>query len=260
MKGSTGWDRWIEFINAQVQPLHDSRSTKSTKGRRFVTISRQAGSGAHVIADQLVTRLQSHDSSGATPWTVFDRNLVEKVLEEHDLPDRLATFMPEDRVSEMADTVDELFGLRPSSWTLVRKTADTILHLAGLGNVVLIGRGGNIITRRLEGGVHVRLVGSIEKRIEHVQACRHLDRKAASQYVHDQDLGRKRYVEKYYAAEIDDPLLYHLIINTDRVSCEEAARVIALAVLLPSDDLDAGRSDFGIRAPGTSLIRARSGS
>ena len=89
------------------------------------------------MAQELVGRLQARDPKASPPWTVFDRNLVAEVLQEHHLPERLAGSMPEDRVSEIADTLDELFGLRPSSWTLVRKTADTILHLAEIGNVIV---------------------------------------------------------------------------------------------------------------------------
>ena len=133
-------------------------------------------------------------------------------------------------MSNMSDTLDELFGLHPSTWTLVRKTADTILHLAELGNVVIIGRGANIITKNLDSAFHVRLVGSETKRIEHLRAYKHLSLEAASEYLRDEDLGRKRYVKKYYAADIDDPLLYHLVINTDLLSYGEAARTIADAL------------------------------
>ena len=49
--------------------------------RRAVTISRQTGSGGHVVAEQLAAYLQAHAPNEACPWTVFDRNLVEKVLD-----------------------------------------------------------------------------------------------------------------------------------------------------------------------------------
>ena len=35
---------------------------------------------------------------------------------------------------------------------------------------------------------------------------------------------------KYYDRDIDDPLLYHFVVNTDRVTCGEAARLIIGAV------------------------------
>jgi len=38
--------------------------------------------------------------------------------------------------------------------------AETILHLAEQGNVILIGRGANLVTRELQHVFHVRLVGS----------------------------------------------------------------------------------------------------
>ena len=226
-------DGYLEFINSQWRPM--GPRSKEASGRRqmdVVTISRQAGSGANAVADPLVARMQTEAPKDACPWTIFDRNLVEKVLDDHDLPGRLARFMPEDRKTEMSDTLDGLFGLQPSSWTLVRKTADTVLHLAEVGNVILIGRGANIITSKLNHVFHVWLVGSLEKRIAHLMEYKHLSLPKATEYARTEDLGRKRYVKKYYAADIDDPLLYHLVINTDRVPYEEAARMIAEAMLV----------------------------
>jgi hypothetical protein len=35
-------------------------------------------------------------ASGTPSWTVFDQDLVDKVLEDHNLPTRFARFMVED--------------------------------------------------------------------------------------------------------------------------------------------------------------------
>jgi cytidylate kinase len=134
-------------------------------------------------------------------------------------------------VSGIADTIDQLLGMHPPTWVLVRKTADTILHLAELGNVILIGRGANVVTARLGYALHVRLVGSVQRRIEHVRDHLHLDPHAAAEYVRKEDLGRRRYLKKYYGQDVDDPLQYHLLINTDRVPYAEAAALIADAVM-----------------------------
>lgn len=224
-----GIDQCLSFINAQ---WHGPRGAQFGNGshRRAITISRQTGAGGHSVAARLAERLNLQSPPEACPWTVFDKNLVEKVLEEHHLPGRLARFMPEDRISEMADTMDELFGLHPPSWTLVRQTADTILHLAELGNVILLGRGAHVITRRLDFMLHVRLVGALENRVRNVQQTEGLEAKAAQDWVNRQDLGRRRYLKKYFNCDIEDPLLYHLVINTDLVPYDEAARLIAEAV------------------------------
>ena len=226
--GSVSVERFLEAADYEVR--HRRHSPGPRAHRPVITISRQAGAGAHVVAQELAEGLQAHDPAASPPWTVFDRNLVARVLQEHDLPERWATFMPEDRVSGIADTMDQLFGMHPPTWTLVRKTAETILRLAEIGNVVMIGRGSNILTDRLPYALHVRLVGSVQRRVEHVEEYLHLDRRAAMEYVRSMDRGRSRYVTKYYDRDIDDPLLYHLIVNTDRVSYPAAARIIAEAM------------------------------
>ena len=225
------FERCQTFINCQLQPgSRHYTPTLSERRWRAVTISRQTGSGAHEVAEELAKYLQSRTPNEQPAWTVFDRNLVEKVLEEHHLPERMARFLAEDRISEMEDTMDELFGLRPASWAFVRKTAETILHLVELGKVIIIGRGAGIITRNLDYVFHVRLVGSLEKRLEHVQEFYKLGPKAALEFIEKEDRGRKRYLKKYLDRDIDDPLLYHTVINTDLVPYSKAARMIGDAV------------------------------
>lgn len=49
-------------------------------------ISRQTGSGSTRIANKLADYLQAFTPADARPWTVFDKNLITKVLEDHQLP------------------------------------------------------------------------------------------------------------------------------------------------------------------------------
>jgi len=232
MKSPLDFERCLTFINCQLQPHGRSPTLlRPAIVRQAVTISRQAGCGALVIGQKVAEYLQNRSTTDAVPWTVFDRNLVQKVLEDHDLPKRLAGHMPEDRILQISDILEELCGLHPPSWYLVKQTADTILHLAELGNVILIGRASNIITSRLDYVFHVRLIGSLKKRLEHVQQFNQLNREQAMECIRSRDTGRRRYVKKYFHKDIDDPLLYHLVINTDLVPCEHAARIIGNAVL-----------------------------
>ena len=232
MKAQPGLDRALTFISCQLQPAGEGQvSTKDSGPRRAATISRQTGSGAHSVAEKLAVLLQAHTPKDACPWTIFDRNLVDKVLQEHSLPERVARFMPEDRTSEIADTMEELFGLHPPSWLLVRKVSETILRLVELGNVIVIGRGATVISAKLDHVFHVRLVGSLEKRAQYIQELHHLSKKAALRLIQREDRGRERYLKRYFKTDLEDPLLYHLVINTDLVSYDDAARIIADAVL-----------------------------
>ncbi len=188
------------------------------------------GSGGRSVASHLAEYLQSKAASHC-PWAVFDQNLIETVLEEHHLPKHVAEYMPENHRSMLVDSVEELLGLHPSSWTLVQHTTQTIWRLAQLGNVILVGRGANVITSKLPTGFHVRLVGTLEKRTRRVQAVYHLGPDAGLDFIRKEDQGRRRYLKEHFGRDSDDPLLYHLIINTDQVGYDAAAMVIGDAVL-----------------------------
>ncbi len=196
-----------------------------------VTISREAGAGGISVAERLATELQARTPPAKCPWTVFHKNLVERILEDHKLPARLAQFMPEDKVSGIADAIEEWFGLHPSSWNLARHATQTILHLAELGNVILVGRGANVVTAHLDHVFHVRLVGCLEKRIPRVMERYQLGEAAARAYIQREDKARARYVKKHFGKDITDPLQYHLVINTDHLTLEEATLLIAAVML-----------------------------
>jgi cytidylate kinase len=230
MNMTSGLDRCFSFINCHLQtpkPVHGHPAAVI----KCVTISRQSGCGAHVFAEELAALLQAGTPPGTRPWTVFDRTLMEAVLQDHHLPARLAAFMPEDRVSRLNDIIQELFSLHPPAETMVRQTSETILRLADLGNVIILGRGANIITARLPQVLHVRLLGSLEQRLAHMQNFDKLNRKDALNRIEREDGGRRRYLKKYFGKDIDDPLLYHLVINTDLLSLHEAALMVGRLAL-----------------------------
>ena len=192
-----------------------------------ITISHQTGSGAIEIAEWTACLLQKEEPKGSVPWVVFDRHLVEKALEEHHLPKAMAKFMPEDRRSYIQDVMEELVGLRPPSWVMVPQIAETVLHLADMGHVILVGWGANFITARMPNVFHVRLIASMPARIECVRKLNHLSPEEAGELIRKQDLARGRYVKPHFHVGIDDDLLYHLVVNTDRIACPDAARLIA---------------------------------
>ncbi|HHY84660.1 MAG TPA: cytidylate kinase-like family protein [Verrucomicrobia bacterium] len=228
MNTPVGFEQCLTFINCQLQPVSRPVTFGSDIAPRCaITISRQCGSGGHEIAQKLAARLRASASPEAPPWTVFDRNLVERVLQDHNLPERLARFMPEDRTRQIEAILHEIFGLLPPAWTLVQQTAETILQLAELGNVIILGRGANIITASLPHMIHVRVMGSLERRIDRLCMAEGITRKEAAYRIRREDLGRRRYVRQNFHKDVNDPLLYHLVINTDLVSPDEAVDIIA---------------------------------
>ena len=219
----------FSFIGSQLG-ARPARELPPVKLRPSITISRQTGSGARVIAGKLAGFLQTRDPV-KHPWAVFDKNLVEKVLEEHKLPKEIAKFMPEDHVSVIQAAVEEILGLHPSARTLWQLTAETVQRLAELGHVILNGRAANIITREMKNVFHVRLIAPLDQRVQQVLSRSQLDAKAVLSTIHKEDLGRQRYLKDHFQAEIDDNLQYDLVLNTGRIPHQLAASLIGQAVL-----------------------------
>lgn len=223
-------DPCLSFISSQLQSSAESKGIAENKVCRAVTISRQTGCGAVEVAEKLGQYLREH-SRGGPPWTVFDRNLMDKVLADHNLPAYLAKFLPEDRVSQLEDFLSELFDMHPPSRTVVVQIAETMLQLAAVGHVILIGRGGNVVTARLPDVFHVRLVAPLEQRIEHAHQHANLTRAEAHTFCATEDIGRARYLKKHFNVDINDPLLYHMVVNTGQMDFDAAAKLVGEAVL-----------------------------
>lgn len=217
----------LSFIDCQLaHPPTQGEHRAEERRHLAVTISRQTGAGGHSVGMALAEYLQKHAPQPGSEWTLFDRNLMEKVLEDHHLPARLAQYLPEDRNSAIADVLEDLLGLHPPTYTVLRQTSETVLRLAEMGNVILVGRGAAIITRHLPQVFHVRLVGSQARRIERVMQRFSLSEKEAAEFIAKEDIGRGRYLKTFFKADIDDPLNYHLTLNTDFFTEKDAARVI----------------------------------
>ena len=165
------------------------------------------------------------------PWTVFDRDLAAQIVADHHLSKQVEEFMPEDRRFPLTDALESLLGLHPSSWTLREHAKETIRKLATKGNVILVGRGGAIITALFPRVLHVRLVAPFQLRVRNCAEFNHIGTEKAARLVRETDQARLRYVQEYFGANADDPLHYHLVINTGRNSFQDAAQIISNALV-----------------------------
>lgn len=192
-----------------------------------ITLSYQTGAGEHEIAMRIAEILQAAEPVASTPWTVFDRRLIEHVLKEHQFPESMARFLPEDRRSFVEEEIGDILGLHPPAWVIVPQIAETILHLANAGHVILVGRGAAFITAAMPNVFHVRLVAPLTDRIDRVRMIENMPATEAAKYVARKDRGRSRYAKAYFRGQLEDDLLYHLVINTGRIPYHRAAQIIA---------------------------------
>ena len=199
---------------------------------RAITISRETGAGAITIGQLVAEYLEQKAGPGTgNAWAVFDRELVKKVLTDHQLPGSTERYMPEGSVNSIHDYLEELLGVHPSSWTLLQHTNHTILKLANAGNVIIVGRGAHLITAPLKHVFHVRLVAPVEFRVRHCEEYYHLKHREAVEFVEKRDRARELYIRKNFRSRVQDPLQFHITVNTERIAFPEVARLIGDAAL-----------------------------
>ncbi len=217
-------DNYTKFLSSHLYRFKDQPRSLEKKAP-FITISRQTGAGGITLGKKLVEVL-SEAGKEKHSWLLLDRDLVEKILKSKGMPKEYLDFMKEEKVSEIKDVFETILKLHPPAFALVKKVSEAILHLAQVGHVVIVGRGGNVLTREIEGGVHIRLVGSMAKRTERVMAFYKINEAEAKDKIKKEDKGRKDYLKQNFNQDINNSLLYDLVINTDELDISKIAEVI----------------------------------
>jgi len=212
--------------------IHLSRSGRGHLSKTtgpFVTISRESGSGGSAFALALANRLE-RELPGETPWTVFDRNIVESMLQSRNLSPHIARFLPEDKVSEINASIGELVGLHPSLWGLIQRTNEMMRELARAGHVVLVGRGANFATAGIQHRLDLRLVASAEHRAKTMAAELGVTPAEARSHNTRVEVARRNYVRSVFGEDVANTDAYDLVINVGTVATEQAVN-IALELL-----------------------------
>ena len=218
-----------------------------------ITISRQYGSGGDAVAERICE---------LTGYRRFDKLVLTKAAAEAGLSDEEIIDYSEDK-HKVQNLMDRLFGRsRPLAEVRVWKegpdgvriaenlriTEENALTLERLavemayreGNIVIIGRGGQVILQDRPGVLHVRIEAPLETRLLRVRnepqwvdrsyGRSYEDRRAAQDLIGASDLASADYLRRFYHVDWNDPALYHLILNTGKLSVEQAARLIVATV------------------------------
>ncbi len=179
-----------------------------------VTISRQMGSLGCEVAQITATRLHFH-----LVW----RDLINQAA-------RLAG------APEMAlAAIDELGLLNvcpsPKICQAYRQAVRQIMEeLADKGDVVIVGRAGQVILGARPNVLHVRIIAPFHLRVERIAQQQGISSECAQAQVETSDRYRARYLQRFYRVRWDNPELYHLVINTGLMSVDQAASVIYRAI------------------------------
>lgn len=196
----------------------------------FLTLSRQAGAGAMSLGKRLIEHLNSALDSAERQWSLWDRELVEKVAADHHIAQELI----DNLAHANRNWLEEFFmGASladrkvPSEMKVFRFVASTIRALAQAGRVVLVGRGGVMITQDMPGGVHVRMVAPLEYRINNMMRVNDESREAARARIERLDQERAAFYKHYWPDQPLDPERFTLILNSSRLTEDQIVAMLA---------------------------------
>jgi hypothetical protein len=205
-------DRLIEaLVAAQLQEQHAIASLKAKqeweKSKTYVvTISRNFGALGKEVGQLLADTLEVR---------CCDRYILQEVARRADIDEDLVRVLDE-HISHIDKHWWEGL-LRKDTFTYedyYKHLVKTVLSISLRGGVI-IGRGANLILGP-ERAFRVRIVGTPHQCARRVADRENIDPDEAMQKVIDVDKERAEYISKLYEKDIDDPLSYDLVLNSDR--------------------------------------------
>jgi cytidylate kinase len=113
-----------------------------------------------------------------------------------------------------------------------------VRDLARSQRLVILGRGSQFILKDFVGVLHVLIVASPELRVKRVMKWYHLDRQAAERKVVRSDNSIREFMRRYFRSDPKDPEHYDLIINTEHLSFQAAAAIVADALSLKNQTIN----------------------
>jgi cytidylate kinase len=181
----------------------------------IVAISETLGSRGTEIGRELARALV---------WEFADREIIAKAAERYG-----EGVMELQHVTEEKPTLWERF--TDSKRHYLSYVEATIFEMAARGSAVLVGHGAAVILRELRQVLRVRITAPEPLRAEYVRRQQGFaSDEAALGFVRDSDHERASRMRFLYHVNLDDPLLYDLALNTERVGVEEGVRLIREAL------------------------------
>ncbi len=111
----------------------------------------------------------------------------------------------------------------------VRMMEMVIRDLGHEGNVVIVGRGGQVVLRNIPQALHVQIVAPFQHRVANLAEREEIDEREAAARLGASDQARREYLRRYHRVDWLDSTLYDLVINTGRIDCALVPKLIVNA-------------------------------
>jgi cytidylate kinase len=198
------------------QPEHTPREVAA-----YIALSREAGASGSTVAELLGQKLG---------WEVLDKGVLDQLADKYQLSRPTLEAVDETTMSWAYDIFGTWLDREIISHEKYLTRLNRIfLTAAKKGNAVFVGRGAQFLLPR-DRGFSVRLVASESYRLHQLMERHDLPLPKARQLMVRLDRGRRQFVRHFFHQNVDDPHIYDLTINVERMGTEKTADLIVQAM------------------------------
>jgi cytidylate kinase len=159
-------------------------------------------------------------------FVLYDRSILDRMAGEAQIDSAALRRLEEGRHGAIHEavymTLDREY---PGHHSYLKHLVAIATSLAAHGRVILLGRGMHYILPA-EWGVKVRLVGSLEGRVERVRRELQLDEAAARRWIEEAQRRRDDLIRNLFHRDPSDPHDYDMVLNTDHLDEETCADMV----------------------------------
>jgi len=119
---------------------------------------------------------------------------------------------------------NRLLNFKPQAYREVMEAV--ILAVAGRDAAIILGHGAPFLLRDFGCALHVRLYASLSSRVEIFSEEQGMGTETAKKIIEKSDNDRRGFMEYAFQMNWDDPALYDLIVNRDKLGTEGAVHLI----------------------------------
>lgn len=112
----------------------------------------------------------------------------------------------------------------------IRTLTSVIQGIAARGSAVILGRGSQAILQHAPATLHVYVVAPLDLRIATLKEREGSSDEEAERRIRESDHNRHAFHQRYFKVDVDDPMLYDLMIHSGRIAPDLAVRLIEMAV------------------------------
>jgi cytidylate kinase len=130
---------------------------------------------------------------------------------------------------EAKRSVEVDFGRVEKTETLRDLIRSAITRAADEGKVVIVAHAASYALTDRDDVLRVLVTAPDETRVARIAEEEEVDAKRAAKRLGDSDKGRAVYLERFYGIKTEQPTDYDLVVNTDRLTTDEAAALVVAA-------------------------------